>query len=560
MARRTQSQTVFIPLGGVGEIGMNLALYGYGPEDDRSYIMVDCGLSFAGTDLPGVDLLYPDVRFIEEDRHALKAIVITHAHEDHIGALAALWPRLKAPVFMSAFAHQLLLAKGTRDHGPFEAPVTLFSAGAAFDAGPFRITPVPVSHSIPEAFSLVIDAPGHRVLHTGDWKLDPEPVIGTPTDLDSFGKLADERAFDTMICDSTNAIRDGDSPSEGAVGRELTAVLREAKARVAVTLFSSNVARIRSVLKASEAAGRQVVVAGRALHRVIGVSRDLGYLADCAPVLDMDAFDKLPRKAVTLLMTGSQGEDRAALARISRDDHPMIALAPGDLVVFSSRVIPGNERGVIDIVNRLTEKGIEILTDRERPVHVSGHPRRGELVALYHAVKPKALIPVHGEAVHLAAQAALARENGIAETLIVSDGDVVRLDGPVPSIVDSVPSGILVGDGKVIDGPEETGVYQRRSLAERGIVSVALALDGRGAMLGDPSITLDGVPVSERLSQPLDEVIEDTIFDTLDSIPRARRKDSAVVSEAVRKAVRAAVGGVWGKRPACHVHVLIVQE
>ena len=430
---KDDSELVFLPLGGLGEIGMNAALYGYGPKKNREWILVDCGIAFAGAEAPGVDLYLPDLRFIETQKERLKGIIITHAHEDHIGAVMDLWPRLKAPLYATQFAADLLEVRRFQEPGAKPVPVTVVEPGKTFDCGPFNIEMVRVAHSIPESTALAIKTPAGVIVHTGDWKIDKTPVVGWTTDEDRLRALGDEGVL-ALICDSTNVNRDGISPSEADVSKSLAEIIGQAKGRVAVTTFASNVARIRSVAEAAAANDREVVVVGRAMDRVIQVSRELGLLDGLPPFKTADAFSYLPRHKVVLLLTGSQGEPRAAMARVAEEQHPAIALAPGDLAIFSSRTIPGNEKAVGKIINGLTRMGIDVITDRDGLVHVSGHPRRGELEQMYAWVKPKIAIPAHGEPYHLHEHAKLARKLGVPHVVEATDGELVALSPGVPAI------------------------------------------------------------------------------------------------------------------------------
>ena len=382
LAKVNRKELVFLPLGGVGEIGMNLALYGYGSRYDRTWIAVYFGVSFAKHDLPGVDLIYPDISYLEEERTNLAAILLTHAHEDHFGALLDLWPRLGVPVYATPFAAGLLSAKQTDRGGAREIPLNLVRAGQRLSVGPFEVEYVNVAHSISESNALVLTTPLGTVVHSGDYKLDQRPALGAPTDEARLPEVGEQGVL-ALVSDSTNAMRDGTSPSETDIGDELARIIREARGRVAFTTFASNVARLRSIALAAHGAGRHIVVAGRAMRRMIGVAGDLGMLDDMPEILGEEAFGSLPRDKVVLLLTGSQGEPRAALARVARDDHPRIDLVAGDTFVFSARAIPGNERTILDIMNALTRRGVKIVTDGERPVHVSGHPRRDEMRAVY---------------------------------------------------------------------------------------------------------------------------------------------------------------------------------
>ncbi|MFC7400358.1 ribonuclease J [Chelatococcus sp. GCM10030263] len=555
MASRTDS-LVFAALGGLGEIGMNLGLYGFGPEGQRKWLMVDCGISFAGEDVPGVDLILPDIRFIEEERDNLVGIVITHAHEDHIGAIADLWPRLRAPLFATPFAAGLLEARRLSEPGAPKVQITVVPQGGRFSLPPFDCEFIPVAHSIPEACALAIRTPLGLVVHSGDWKIDPTPTIGLPTDEARLRALGEEGVL-AFICDSTNVLRDGVSPSEADVEVGLAELIKSAPARVAVTTFASNVARLYAVAKAAAEAEREVVVFGRAMERVLDVAGDCGYLEGLPPFRSPDVYGYLPRDKVLALLTGSQGEPRAALARVASDSHPDISLSPGDRVIFSSRTIPGNERPVNRIINELSRRGIEVITDRTHLVHVSGHPRRGELQALYSWLRPQIAIPAHGEALHLTEHRAFAKAQGVPHVLRPLNGDLVQLAPGKPAIVDTIPVGRVYKDGTVLVGMGEPAIPERRRLAFSGIVSVSLALDSRGEITGDPQISFSGMPAAVSDGEML-ELIDDAVADVLDGLPRAKRRDPDSVAKAIERAVRAEVQHAWGKKPTCHVHVLAV--
>src|SRR5919204_4618297 len=418
-------ELVFAPLGGVGEIGMNLAIYGLGSERRRTWIVVDFGMSIASEEhLPGVDLIYPDIRYLVEERKNLAGIVLTHAHEDHFGALLDLWPQLGVPVYATPFTAALLEAKRRGEPGAPEIPVQVVALGSRFSVGPFDIELVSMAHSIPESNALILRTPLGTVLHTGDWKIEPTPVVEPPTDEPKLRALGEEGVL-ALIGDSTNAIRDGRSPSERDVAKTLAELVRTARGRVAVTTFASNVARIRSAAEAAATAGREVVVIGRAMERIVQVARETGYLEGIGAFRGIEVYGQLPPDKVVALCTGSQGEPRAALARIADDSHPEVTLTRGDRVVFSSRTIPGNERPVNRIINGLVRQGIEVVTDRDALVHVSGHPRRAELEDMYRWVRPQVAIPVHGEALHLHEHADLARRMGVKQGIECQDGDLV---------------------------------------------------------------------------------------------------------------------------------------
>jgi ribonuclease J len=554
----SQDELVFVPLGGLGEIGMNAALYGFGPEDRRQWILVDCGMGFASEEhMPGVDLMFPDLRFLEDERRNLLGILITHAHEDHIGALAELWPRLRVPVYATRFAIGLLETRRLSEPGAPKIDLREVAAGQRLQLGRFDIEYMPVAHSIPESNALAVRTPLGLVLHTGDWKLDDTPFLGDTTSEAVFSRLGDEGVL-ALICDSTNVVRDGRSPSELEVAGRLAEIITEAPHRVAVTTFASNVARIRAVAEAARGCGREVVVVGRAMDRVIQVAAECGYLDDLPEFRRPEVYGYLPRDKVVALLTGSQGEPRAALARIASDEHPEIALSPGDKVIFSSRIIPGNERGVGQIMNDLVRRGVDVITDRTELVHVSGHPRRDELAAMYHWTRPRIAVPAHGEDVHLAEHAAFARAQGVLNVVKARNGTVVRLAPGKPEIVDDVPTGRLYKDGDILIGAGDRAIPERRRLAFAGVVSVAIAIDKRGEIAGDPVVDAVGLPSTTRQGEPILERVADTVGQTLDGLSRSKRRDPEAVENAVERAVRAAVQEVWGKKPTCHVLVVEV--
>jgi ribonuclease J len=552
------NELVFVPLGGLGEIGMNAALYGFGPSGNRQWILVDCGMGFGGEEhLPGIDLVYPDLRFVEEERRNLLGIFITHAHEDHIGALVDLWPRLLVPVYATRFALGLLETRRLSEPGAPKVELKEVAPGSRLKVGPFDIEYVPVAHSIPESNALAIRTPLGLVVHTGDWKLDDTPYLGSLTSEADFRALGDEGVL-ALVCDSTNVVREGTSPSEADVSRSLTDLIKDAPHRVAVTTFASNVARIRSVAEAARQCGREVVVVGRAMDRVVDVARECGYLDNLQEFRTPDTFGYLPRDKVVALLTGSQGEPRAALARIAQDEHPEIGLSPGDRVIFSSRAIPGNEKAVSTIINSLIDQGIEIITDRTHLVHVSGHPRRGELAKMYEWTRPKIAIPAHGEPLHLTEHAQLARAQGVGEVVRAKNGTMVKLAPGPARIIDNVPAGRLYKDGDILVESADRAIPERRKLAFAGIVSVAIAIDGRGEVAGDPVIDVMGLPDRAKTGERLADVVADAVADVLDGLPKARRRDPDAVETAVVRAIRGTVKEVWGKKPACHVLVVEV--
>lgn len=548
------SELYFLPLGGVGEIGMNLALYGYGPKDNVEWIMVDCGVTFPGPELPGVDLVLPDVSFVQELGDKLKAIVITHAHEDHYGALMALWPMFRKPVWCTPFTAGMLESKIQGENGAEKIPVQVYRAGDKFNVGPFEIEAVHVTHSLPEPVSLAIKSPLGKVIHTGDWKIDSEPTLGSMTDEKVFRRLGDEGIL-ALICDSTNAMRDGVSPSEREVSENLAKVIERSIGRVAITTFSSNVGRIRSIAMAAESVGRRVMLMGRSIRRVCDVAQELGYLDGLEPFIEENEFESIDRKKIVIVCTGSQGEDRAAVAKLARDEHPRVSLAAGDSVVFSSRTIPGNEKPIIELKNQLIEQGIEIITDDQELVHVSGHPRINELEKMYSWVRPQISVPVHGEAAHLSAHAKLAGSFGVPQVAPIRNGNMLKLAPGLAEIVGEVTVGRVYKDGKVIGDEEEVGVKERRKLAYGGIVTCSIVIDRHGNLADEIDMALHGLPDMTPDGHPFEDVVYDAAVGAAQSMPPKRRKDTAVIEQAVFKAIRATVRDVWGKKPVVTVFV-----
>lgn len=555
MSGKNKDELVFVPLGGLGEIGMNFAMYGFGPADKKKWIIADCGVTFPGPELPGVDLVFPDIRFAEREKDNILAIVITHAHEDHYGALLDLWPRLQVPVYATAFTVGLLEAKRAYERGiQPDIPVTLYGVGETFEIGPFSIEAVAVTHSIPEPVSLAITTPLGTIIHTGDWKIDPEPSIGPLTNENRFRELGKKGVL-ALICDSTNSMREGDSPSEQDVGESLRQLIEEAKGRVAITTFSSNVGRIRSIAEAARDADRKVIVLGSSMRRVISVASELGYLDGLPPFAAEEDFAYLDRDKVVILCTGSQGEPRAAVAKLSRGELRNIAFAAGDTLIYSSRVIPGNEKPILETKNRLVEMGVRIIEDDDALVHVSGHPRRNELRQMYGWVKPQIAIPVHGEAAHLVAHGDLATSEGVPNVIQARNGDVVRLAPNTPDVIDQVPSGRYFKDGDIIGKYEDVGISERRKLGYVGHVSALVELDERFELADDPDVVAYGIPIQDIHGQDFEETLITAAIGAVKGIPRGRRKNLDIVEEAVRRAIRAAARDVWGKKPVTTVFV-----
>jgi ribonuclease J len=551
-------ELVFMALGGLGEIGMNTYLYGYGPPNARSWLMVDLGVTFPHESEPGADVVLPDLRYIIADRKNLAGLVLTHAHEDHIGAVLDLWPSLACPIFATPFTAGMVKTKVGEAGRTAALPIRTIPLGGRFKAGAFDVEFVGLTHSIPEPNGIAIRTPAGLVFHTGDWKFDSTPVVGKPHEPEKLKSLGDEGVL-AIVGDSTNAMREGRSASEADVARALTKIIVDAPRCVAVTLFASNVARIASVAEAARKSGRTLVVAGRALHRIIEVAQETGYLPESFTYLDQQRFSDLPRNKTLVLCTGSQGETRAAVARIAEGEHPDISLDKGDLIIFSSRTIPGNEKAVAKVQNGLARLGVDLVTDTDALVHVTGHPRRDELKDMYAWLRPKIAVPMHGEARHLREHAKLARACGVNETFTIVDGEMLKLWPGQAAVIDEAPVGRLYRDGNLIVPDAEGPVKARRKLSFVGIAVVSLVLSRRGDVLGEPGLVLEGIPAADADGESMREVVFDAIDGTLRSIPQKRRSDIAMLQEAIQRAVRAAINEAWGKKPVVKVLLSVVE-
>jgi ribonuclease J len=534
-------ELVFLPLGGSGEIGMNLNCYGFGPPDARQWIIVDCGITFGReASTPGIDVIMPDVRFLEEHRGDILGIVLTHAHEDHHGAVAYLWPALRCPVYATPFTARLLRGKLEAADLIGRVKVKVMPLGGKLKLGPFEMEFITLTHSIPEPNAISIRTPLGAILHTGDWKIDPDPLIGDTTDDSALRSLGDEGVL-AMVCDSTNALVEGESGSEGDVRRSLTKLIKERTGKLAVTCFASNVARLETVAHAARAAGRELVLVGRSMHKIVEAARETGYLKDFPRLLDEEEALHLPANNVLYLCTGSQGESRAALARIARDDHRHVKLGPNDTVIFSSRVIPGNELNIHEMQNKLATLGVQVLSDEDHFVHVSGHPARDELAQMYRWVRPQIAVPVHGEMRHMKAHARLAEELQVPQAVVLTNGDILRLAPGRAEIIDEAPSGRVFLDGRLMVHEDDGYARERRSLSYAGFIGITLVLDRKGRVVTDPVLHMEGVP--ENLFEPVEEAV-------LQAINGKKRGD---IKENLRIVARRTAHAIWGKKPVVRV-------
>jgi ribonuclease J len=541
---------VFLPLGGTGEIGMNLNLYGC----DGAWLAIDCGLGFAESARPDVDIMVPDPVFIAERRAALVGLVITHAHEDHIGAVAWLWPQLECPVYATRFAAAVLRRKLAERGLLSQVTLIEYGPGSTLTLGPFGLRFVSMAHSVPEAQAVAITTPHGRVLHTGDWKLDPDPLIGPRTDEAALAEIG-ALGVDVLVCDSTNAMVEGHSGSEADVRRNLAALVRSLRGRVAFTCFSSNIARIESIALAAHAAGRSVAVVGRSLRNMCAAAREVGYLNTIPGFVDEEEAGYLPDDSIVFICAGSQGEPRSALSRIAADTHPNVALGEGDTVIYSSRVIPGNERGILMVQDALARRGVTVMTDADHMVHVSGHPARDELRRLYRLVKPKHAVPVHGEWRHMSEHADLAREMGAVPHLI-EDGDMLRLSPGTPEVIESVPAGRLAVDGSRLIPADGPVLAERRRMLESGLVVASLALDRVGRVVGEPVVSAPGLFGEEEAGR---STLVRELGAAVAGLSHGALRDDEQVREAATSALRSAVRrAAPQKRPMVSVHVLRV--
>jgi len=544
-------ELVFLPLGGCGEIGMNMGLYGY----NGSWLMVDCGVTFGDDLTPGVDVMVPDPAFLIENIDKLVGLVVTHAHEDHLGGIPYLWRQLNCPVFATPFAAGLLRRKLPETGLDGAVPITEVEPGGNFSVGPFDISLVNLAHSVPETQALAISTSLGTVLHVTDWKLDPEPLVGPATDEEALRTIGDDGVL-ALMCDSTNVFVDGRTGSEGPLRNSLIDVVQNCKNRVAIACFASNVARMESAIRVAEATGRRVALVGRSLWRIAEIAKECGYLENCPEFVDARDIGYLPRDEVLMLVTGSQGESRAALARIAADDHPEISLSEGDAVIFSSREIPGNERAIGRLKNQLARLNVEVINERDAFVHVSGHPAREELQELYEWVKPPMLVPIHGEARHLIEHCKFARENGIPVTAMAENGEMLRLAPGEPKILAQVQSGRYAVDGRRLVPVEGDVVRARRRMTFSGVAVITVVLDEDGELIKTPQLSAPGIVDGIGEDVVMHEEAISAIVDAVSSMSRRQRflddKLESVVSRAARRVFRAETG----KRPIVQVHVV----
>ncbi len=549
-------QLYFLPLGGSEQFGVNFNLYPHAGK----WLAVDCGIGFASDRFPGIDILLPDISYITDRQKDLAGLIVTHAHEDHVGAVPYLWPRMRCPIYCTEFTAAVLKKKISEQPDSADAPIHIVKAGDTIKLGPFTVHFIHVAHSIPDTCALVIETKAGRVFHSGDWNLDPAPVLVGPTDdatIRSFG----QKGIMAYIGDSTNAEVPGRAGSESEVEGGLTALFGECRGRIAVTIFASNIGRIRSIARAAKQNKRHVALVGRALHTMVGAARDCGYLDDVPDFLEAEDTDSLPDERVVLIVTGSQGEPRAALARIAREDHQHVSFKRSDTVIFSARPIPGNEEDINAVRNNLVAAGIKVITpnDTEHKIHVSGHPCRGEIGDMYNWTRPALVVPVHGERTQLEAQAEFARSCQIDNVIVPQNGSVIRLGPASPAVIDHVPTGLLAVEPRRILPADHPAISERRKLQYTGTVHATVVLNKRGELADDPMLSTMGLldpedPRDKRFERDLLLEIEDILAD----LSPKERQDAELVQEEIRVGLRRVVLDALGMKPKATVHVVFL--
>lgn len=559
MTKSSQDELVFLPLGGSNEIGMNFNLYGFGPAHARKWIVVDLGVTFGDQTTPGVEIILPDPEYIEAYADDILGIVLTHAHEDHLGAVHWLWPRLKAPVYATPFTAFLLREKLRDARLLDEVPITEVPLGGKFSIGPFDLEMITLTHSIPEPNGLAIKTPLGTILHTGDWKIDPDPQLGEATDIDAIRRLGDEGIL-AMVCDSTNVFVDGVAGSEADVRVAMNKLIAGLTGKIAVACFASNVARMDTVIRAAQAAGRKVCLAGRSMHRMSAAARSVGLLVGIEPFITDDQAKYLPENEVLFLCTGSQGEARAALSRIAEGTHPHVKLSQGDHVVFSSRVIPGNEIPIRNLQNKLADRGVRLHTERDTPgIHVSGHPCRDELKQMYQWARPEIAVPTHGERRHLIEHAAFARDLQVPQQVTPRNGDMVRLAPGRAEIIDEVPAGRLYVDGGVVTAENGQALRERRHVAFNGMLAVSIVLDGKNRIVSGPQVR--GLGLAGDNEYPLGEAMDDLAEEAETAFKRLggdQKEVDDAIENAISRAVKKAAFRIWERKPVVETTVLRV--
>ena len=549
-----KDELIYCPLGGAGEIGMNMNLYGFGKEDNHKWIIIDLGVTFADDSMPGIDLIFPDTGFIESRKENLLGIVATHAHEDHIGAIALVWPKLKCKIYATPFTALLITEKFKEKKIDISKYLNVINIGSTIDLKPFKIEFISVTHSIVEPNGLRIETPVGNILHTGDWKYDPKPLVGKNIDSKRFKEIGNMGVI-AMICDSTNVLSLGRSGSENDVRSSMLKIMERLKKRIIVTSFASNVARMETIFYCAEKTGRQISLVGRSMHRIFNAAKKCGYLQNVIEPIDPREAKNISRNKIVYLCTGSQGEPMGAMTRISNDVHPDVYLESGDTVIFSSKIIPGNEKKLYKLHNQLVRDGVEVISEENEFVHVSGHPNRDDLKDMYQWIKPSAVIPVHGEQRHLLEHISFAKEMNVPYPIKVENGDMVRLyPGNSPEVYDKAPYGKIYLDGKIGVDEEFKSIKERKNISSNGFLNIVIMITPKGNIHEEPVIILKGIPTdnSDDIKLSISEIIEKTAKSF--SLNNIKQEENLI--EAIKIACRKITKEKTGKKPLTVINLI----
>ena len=549
-----KDELIYCPLGGAGEIGMNMNLYGFGKEDNHKWIIIDLGVTFADDSTPGIDLIFPDTGFIESRKENLLGIVATHAHEDHIGAIALVWPKLKCKIYATPFTALLITEKFKERKIDISKYLNVINIGSTIDLKPFKIEFISVTHSIVEPNGLRIETPVGNILHTGDWKYDPKPLVGKNIDSKRFKEIGNMGVI-AMICDSTNVLSLGRSGSENDVRSSMLKIMERLKKRIIVTSFASNVARMETIFYCAEKTGRQISLVGRSMHRIFNAAKKCGYLQNVIEPIDPREAKNISRNKIVYLCTGSQGEPMGAMTRISNDVHPDVYLESGDTVIFSSKIIPGNEKKLYKLHNQLVRDGVEVISEENEFVHVSGHPNRDDLKDMYQWIKPSAVIPVHGEQRHLLEHISFAKEMNVPYPIKVENGDMVRLHpGNSPEVYDKAPYGKIYLDGKIGVDEEFKSIKERKNISSNGFLNIVIMITPKGNIHEEPVIILKGIPTdnSDDIKLSISEIIEKTAKSF--SLNNIKQEENLI--EAIKIACRKITKEKTGKKPLTVINLI----
>jgi len=550
-----KEEFIFCPLGGSGEIGMNMNLFAYGNVDNRKWIIVDIGVTFADDTIPGIDLIYPDPGFIVNKKQDLLAIVLTHAHEDHIGAIAHIWPKLLCNIYATPFTSVLIKEKFKEKKIEIGDKLKIVELNGNIQLGPFKIEFITLTHSILEPNGLSIETPSGVILHTGDWKCDPNPLIGKTINEKKLKQLGEVGVL-AMVCDSTNVFSPGRAGSESDVRKNLFKIMKSKQKRIIVTSFASNVARMESIFYCAEKIGRQISLVGRSMHRIYKAARQCGYLKDLIEPIDPREAKKISREKIVYLCTGSQGEPYGAMMRISNYIHPDVIIDSGDTVIFSSKIIPGNEKKLYKLHNQLVKNGIEVISEENEFVHVSGHPNRDDLKDMYNWVKPRSIIPVHGEHRHMIEHINFAKEMQVPYPVKVENGDIVQLyPGEKPKVVDKAPTGRMFVDGKISVGEESQSIKDRKNLSYNGFLEITIIVNDIGSIIKKPIISYRGIP-SNNEDNNFIFALEDIIQDICKTFSLKNSKQEQNLIEALKINCRKTVKEKTGKRPYTNINLV----